>query len=240
MRTVFHLCLLAACAISSGLALAAPHGHRPNATAARSAPAGGDAGKSTAVPAGPAEAPPPAAGGNAADMAAPIDTSITVNQGHRALSAKESAEKKVTTALGRLILGQAKPHPQPVHPFSTRAVPPHRNAVGSIIAHPTSHPAASRATAATTAPPTPPARPDAASATPAPHEAAGTPVPAPKGPAAIAAEHGAAALKAATAAGPSITGTGMKRPEAATAAVGGPAKAVAAAVGGASVRPKHP
>jgi hypothetical protein len=173
-------------------------------------------------------------------MAAPIDTSITVNQGHRPLNSKESAEKKVTTALGKLIPGQARPHLQPVHPFTTHAVPPHRNAVGSVVAHFTSHPTASRAAAATSATATPPTRPDAASATPAPHDAAGTVAPAPKSPAAITAEHAAAALKAATATGPSITGTGIKRPEAATAAVGGPAKAVAAVVSGASFRPKHP
>jgi hypothetical protein len=48
-------------------------------------------------------------------------------------------------------------------------------------------------------------------------------------------------LKIVTANGASVNGTGVAKPSAATAAVGGPAKTVAAAaVGGASFRPKHP
>jgi hypothetical protein len=48
-------------------------------------------------------------------------------------------------------------------------------------------------------------------------------------------------LKTVTANGASINGTGVAKPSMATAAVGGPAKTVAAAaVGGASFHPKHP
>jgi hypothetical protein len=244
MRIVFHLCLLAACgAMGSELALAASHGHRPATAAARSAPAGEDTGKSTVTPTGSADTmpPPSAPGGNAGD--APIDTSITVNQGHRVLTGKEAAAKRLTTELGKLIPGKAKPHP-PVHPFVVHAVP-HRNAIGAVAAHSAS-PTANHA-AATTAPVKPGAQPGAiatAPATPGLRDGSGTAAPGPKSPAAISAEnngHGAAVLKTIIANGPSINGTGIAKSFTATAAVGGPAKTVAAAaVGGSSFRPRHP
>jgi hypothetical protein len=249
MRIVFQLCLLLTCGTMwSELALAASHGHRPNASASRPAPAGDDTGKSTVTPAGPAETTPPpsAAGGKAGD--APIDTSITVNQGHRILTGKEAAAKKLTTALGKPVPGQAKPHP-PAHPL-TAHLPPPRNALGAVAQHADPHAATKRAgteTGAAAAGASTPAASAAhlgatatAPATPAAREPGGTATPARKTPVATAAEHGAAALRAMTANGPSINGTGVARPSTATAAVGGPAKSVAAAVGGASIRPKHP
>jgi hypothetical protein len=242
MRIVFHLCLLAACVMGGDLALAASHGHRPNAAAARSAPASEDAGKSTVTSTGPAEATssPSAAGGKAGDAAAPIDTSITVNQGHRIFTGKEAAAKRLGTELGKLTPGQAKPRP-PVQPIGAH-VPAHRNAVGTVVAHAdprTAAKPAATAAARASAPPALATQTGAVTApTPASHDVIGTATP--KTPTAAAAEHGAAALRTVTANGPSITGTGVAKPSTATAAVGGPAKAVAAAVGGASFHPKHP
>jgi hypothetical protein len=241
MRIAFHLCLLAACsAMSSELALAASHGHRPSTAAVRSAPAGGDTGKSTVTQTEPAQTTPPPAGGNAGD--APIDTSITVNQGHHPLTGKEAAAKKLTAEPGKLIPGQAKPHP-PAHPFLAHAVA-RRNAVGAVATRVMPRAGNHAAVAAgASAPATPAGRSGAAAmapATPAPHDVSGTAATAPKSPAAIAADHSAAALKAATTNGPSINGTGIRRSDTTTGAVGGPAKAVAAAVSGSSFRPKHP
>jgi hypothetical protein len=243
MRIVFHVCLLAACGVmSSGVALAASHGHRPNA--ARPAPAGEDAAKSAVTPAGPAAATPslPTAGSNASDMAAPIDTSITVNQGLRRATAKDSIAKKLNTTFGTPATGQSKSHPQPVHPVGAQ-VPAPRNAVGAVVQHADPRTTAKPAAATTKAASAPAAQPGVAvtaAAAPAPHDASGTAAPAQRIPGATAAGHGAAALKAVTVSGPSINGTGIKRPDTATAAVVGPAKAVAAAVSGTSFRPKHP
>jgi hypothetical protein len=241
---VLPLCLLLACgAMSSEGALAAHRNHRPNAAAPHSGPASDDAAKSPVVPSTPGDASPSTAGSKTGDTA-PIDTSITVNQGHRILTAKEAAAKRLKTELGKLVPDQAKPHP-PAHPFTAHVVPP-RNAVGAVAAHPAPSRTANHAAVAT-APAKPSAQPGAAAAataTPAPHDASGTAAPAPKSPSAISAEkneHGAAVLKIVTANGASANGTGVAKPSAATAAVGGPAKTVAAAaVGGASFRSKHP
>jgi hypothetical protein len=240
MKIALPLCLLLACgAMSSEAAALAAHHHRPNAAAAHSGPASDDAAKLPVAPVEPTGPPPSAADGKAGD--APPDTSITVNQGHHPLNAKEAAEKRLTTALGKLIPGQAKPHP-PTHEFAAHAVPP-RNATGALAAHP-APPAANRAAVAT-APAKPAAQPGAATAsdpaTPGPHDVSRTAAPASKSPAAIAGDHGAAVLKIVTANGASVNGTGVAKPSAVTAAVGGPTKTVAAAaVGGASFRPKHP
>jgi hypothetical protein len=239
MKIALPLCLLLACSAMSSEAALAAHRRRPNAAAAHSGPASDDAAKLPVAPVEPTGPPPSAADGKAGD--APPDTSITVNQGHHPLNAKEAAEKKLTTALGKLIPGQAKLRP-PTHPFAAHVVPP-RNATGALAAHPTP-PAANRA-AVVTAPAKPAAQPGAAAAsalaTPGPHDVSGTAAPASKSPAAIAGDHGAAVLKIVTANGASVNGTGVAKPAAATAAVGGPAKTVAAAaVGGASFRPKHP
>jgi len=243
MKIALPLCLVLG-VMSSEVALAA-HYHRPNPAAAHSGPKSDDAAKSPVTQGAPADAAPSssAAGARTGDVAAPIDTSITVNQGHRPLTRKEAAEKKVTTALEKLIPAQAKPHP-PAHPFTAHAVA-HRNAVGAVVQHSGPRTTANHAAAATgaSAPATPSAQPSPPAGTPAPHDASGTAAPAPKSPAAISAaanEHSAAVLRTVTANGPSINGTSIKKPDTATAAVGGPAKAVAAAVGGSSFRPKHP
>jgi hypothetical protein len=231
------ICLLLACgAMSSEVALAAHRNHHPNPAAAHSGPASDDAAKSPVVPTTPGDASPSTAGSKTGDTA-PVDTSITVNQGHRILTAKEAAAKRLKTELGKLVPDQAKPHP-PTHPFATHVVPP-RNALGAAVGHPDSR------AARTTAPAKPAAQPGAAAtapATPAPHDVGGaTTALAPKSPATIAAEHSAAVLKTVTANGPGINGTGVAKPSTATAAIGGPAKTVtAAAIGGASFRPKHP
>jgi hypothetical protein len=249
MKIALPLCLVLACgAMSSEVALAARY-HRPNAAAAHSGTATGDA-KSPVTATGPAEATttPSAASGNAGDQAAPIDTSITVNQGHRILTAKEAAAKRLSTELGKLVPTQAKPQHPPAHPLTVHA-PVRRNAVGIVVQHADPRTTANRAAAATKAPAPTKSAPQpgptaAAPATPTPRDVSGTAAPAPKSPAAVAAEnnaHSAAVLKTVTANGPSINGTGVARSPTATAAVGGPAKTVAAAaVGGASFRPKHP
>jgi hypothetical protein len=236
MRIVFHLCLLAACAMSSGIALATSHGHRPNAAAVRSRSLSDDAAKSPVKPAEPTGATPSssAGGGKGGDAAAPIDTSITVNQGHPRVTGKDSAAKKLNIAFGA---PPAKPHlEQPVYPFAAHVVA-RRNAVGAAVHVPRA--TVNHAGAATVAF-APAAHPGAAPAAPALPDAGATVAPAPKTPAATSAEHAAAALKAAIANGPSITGTGIKRPEAATAAVGGSKKVVAGVVSGNSFRPRHP
>ncbi|MBV9969602.1 MAG: hypothetical protein JO228_06435, partial [Xanthobacteraceae bacterium] len=129
MRFVLGLCLLAA-AMSSDSAFAASRGHRPNTAFARPASTGEE--KSAVAPAAPSEkAPPAAAGGNGSDTAAPIDTSITVNQGHRLLSGKQAAENQFATALGKLIPSHAKSHPTPGHPSAGTTLPA-RNAVGAL------------------------------------------------------------------------------------------------------------
>jgi hypothetical protein len=244
MKTALPLCLLLACgAASSDVALAAHH-HRPNAAAAaRPGPASDDTAKSAVTPVEPTGAPSHAASGNAGD--APIDTSITVNQGHRILTGKEAAAKRLSTELEKLNARiQVKPH-LPAHPFAAH-VAPVRNALGAAVVHPSS-PAGNRAAVATgaSAPAKPGAQPGAAAGgastvpTPAPHDVIGTATLTPKTPA--AAERGAAVLKTVTANGPSVNGTGVAKSSAATAAVGGPTKTVtAAAVGGSSFRPKHP
>jgi pyruvate dehydrogenase E2 component (dihydrolipoamide acetyltransferase) len=255
MRIVFRLCLLVACGAMSGeIAFAASHSHRPNAAAApSSSPNNDSAAKSLATPVAPAgTAPAPAAvGSKTGDAAPPIDTSITVNQGRRPAGRNIAVAKKLDAAFGTPITGQAKPPGPPVHPVGTHPTAL-RNAVGAAV-H-VSRTTATRAGGAS-APAAQPAAPTAATAgtaaaAPAPAIGAAAQAPAPRVPAAaaIAAERGAAALKAATANGPSVTGTGIKRPETAPGAVGGPAKTVAAAasgasaaaVGGASFRPKHP
>jgi hypothetical protein len=237
MRIVFHVCLLAAWGVSSSeLALAASHGHRPSPAAVGSAPASEDTAKSPVTPAAPADTTPSqtTAGGKAGDMGAPIDTSITVNQGRR-ITGNDAVTKKLNTIFGTPVIGQSKPHTQPVPPVKTH-VPPTRNAVGAPIQHADRRTTANRAPAGTggavpggATPAAQPAASAAASATPTP-----------KTPDAAAAERGAAALRAATANGPSINGTGGAKPATATAAVGGPAKAVAAAVSGSSIKPRHP
>jgi hypothetical protein len=124
MRIVFHLCLLAACAMSSGIALATSHGHRPNAAAVRSRSLSDDAVKFPVNPAEPTGAMPSssAGGGKGGDAAAPIDTSITVNQGHPRVTGKDSAAKKLNIAFGA---PPAKPH--------AAHVVARRNAVGAAV-----------------------------------------------------------------------------------------------------------
>jgi hypothetical protein len=235
------ICLLLACgAMSSEVALAAHRNHHPNPAAAHSGPASDDAAKSPVVPTTPGDASPSTAGSKTGDTA-PIDTSITVNQGHRILTAKEAAAKRLKTELGKLVTDQAKPR-LPAHPWTTHVVPP-RNAVGAVAGH--AAPRTANHAGVATAPAKPAAQPGAAAtapATPAPHDVGGaTTALAPKSPATIAAEHSAAVLKTVTANGPGINGTGVAKPSTATAAIGGPAKTVtAAAIGGASFRPKHP
>jgi hypothetical protein len=242
MKIALPLCLLIACgAPSSELALAAPRNHRPAATHSGSAD---DAAKSPITPGTSTDAgtSSTAAGelGNA-----PIDTSITVNQGHirdsgnRDTGNRDSGKHSVfkQPKIGTVeptIVGHTKTRLPPVNSAGTHTSP-HRNAVGSVVEH--IAPGAPRRPAAAGTEATPPSHPGLASV-----GAVGTaPLP-PKGSAAISAannDHGAAALKTVTTNGASINGTGAK-PTMATAAVGGPAKTVAAAAGGASFHPRHP
>jgi hypothetical protein len=220
MKTALPLCLLLACgAMWSEVALAAHH-HRPNAAAARSGKATGDA-KSPVSPEAPADAWP--AGSKSGDAAAPIDTSISVNQGHRLLTRKEAAAKKLTAELGKLIPRQAKPH-SPAHPFTAHVAPPH-NAVGAAVEHdkaagknmhpePGGAPPPSATIHGTTTTKTDPAKSQ---------------------------ERTTTALKVVAATGQGISGTGTMRPAAGPAALGGLALAKFAAGGlnGGSFRPKH-
>jgi hypothetical protein len=241
MKIALPLCFLLACgAMSSEVAFAAAHHHRPGA-AAHPGAASDNAAKSSAAPSAPADVTPaPSAAGSTTGDTGPIDTSITVNQGHirettNHDTGKHSVFKPKNGTIEPTIIGHTKPHLPPVHSVADRA-PAHRNAVGAVVEHVTSHAAKSPVAPATA---TPPSHPGAM-----PTSVSGTAPPAPKSPSAISAEsneHGAAVLKTVTASGAVINGTGVAKPSMAAAAVGGPAKPVAtAAVGGASFRPRHP
>jgi hypothetical protein len=230
MKIALPVCLLiAGGALSSEVALAAPRHHPPAPAHSGSAD---DAAKppitqGTSTDAGASST----AAGKPGD--APIDTSITVNQGHIRDTGKHSVFTQPRNGtLEPTIIGHTKTHLPSVNSVNAH-ISAHRNAVGSVVEHVAL--GTPKKPAAVGAEATPPSHPGQAAV------AVGDTAPlTPKSPAAISAannNHGAAVLKTVTTNGASINGTGAAK---ATAAVGGPARAVAAAVGGASFHPKHP
>jgi hypothetical protein len=114
--------------VSSEVALGAHRNHRPNAAAVRSGSASDDAAKSPVTPSAPADAAPSPAAGSKTGDTTPIDTSITVNQGHQPIKRKGLALAKPPAAHPPSVVSKRLADPIPHHP-----VPVTRNAAGAAV-----------------------------------------------------------------------------------------------------------
>jgi hypothetical protein len=236
-------------ALSTNIAVAAHHGHRAGAAASQSKTEAPSLMKSPA----PTDKPQSVSDRANADGAAlpsdtvgkqseaPIDTSITVNQGRQPDKGKgHSPTKLKVTATPGLALRQLGHDLHHAAPAVGPGAIAHRNAVGAIVEHDKT---VTRGGAGQGVPRTPVAMPPQHAGS-VPHDPNTKPVTAPaKTPSpgtAEGGEHVSAALKVVTSNGLGISGTGMTRPGLGAVALGGPPKITAGALSGNSFRPRHP
>jgi hypothetical protein len=239
-------------ALTMNIAVAAHHGHRASAAASESKPNAPSAVKSPAPTDdqqgvsdranGNVAAPAPDTGGKRDDAGAPIDTSITVNQGRQPVDRKgrsllPKTKAAATPGLAIKQLGHDLHHAAPA--FEPGAIA-HRNAVGAIVGHDktAAHPAAGQGVARAQGAATPQ---HTGVALHEPNTKLVTePVKTPSPGAAEGGERTATALKVVTSNGLGISGTGVTRPGLAAGALGGPAKTATGVLSGNSFRSRHP
>jgi hypothetical protein len=248
----YVLAIVAFGSLSINIAVAAHHGHRTGTIASQSKTDTPSLTKSpapTEQPQGISNranadglAPPPDTVGKQGDAGAPIDISITVNQGRLPSKGKGrslTTKRKVTATPGLALKQPGHDLHQPAPAAGTGAVA-HRNAVGAVlehdrtVAHGSAGLAVPRALIAVS--------PQHTGATD--HSPKITPATAPvKIPSLGAAEsgdHTSPSLKVVSSNGLGISGTGMARPGLGAQALGGPAKIDAGVLSGNSFRPRHP
>jgi hypothetical protein len=239
-------------ALSTNIAVAAHHGrHRAGAATSETkteAPSPVKSPASTDNPQGASDrangdvsTPPPSTFGKQNDAVAPIDTSITVNQGRQPNKGKgHSPTKPKAAATPGPVLRQLGHELHHAAPAAGPGAIAHRNAVGAIVE---TAKTATQDGAGQRVPRAPIAAPPQHAGA-APHEANTKPVTAPaKTPSLGTAEGGeraSAALKVVTSNGLGISGTGMTKPGLGAVALGGPPKITAGVLSGNSFRQRHP